>query len=366
DDPAHPLLQLLRVPFDGATVGANVKQASAEDWQREAARLEAHGKLEQVEAIRSQVLRTQPTPWKQLDGEALGDLYARALDPKGVSSKAREQLLDVLSLHPDLFASMLLAGTGHRPLVTQRQQAPATARRLLAPWSGKKFKDVLENTEKYGLEHRSMQGLTPLMSAARAGNLPLVEALLSRGASRTTRDAFGLQALHHALRRVEDERAFASAELAAMWELLAPPSFDVQVEGRLVQVGREQGEYVVFQLLVERLHESGFTVEGTPVGVGTSQLLTYVDALPETVIRDFRKKRPYLSSILSKNEANSPTAGSRQLFERRERGRYVVNSKALLWRDVPGSEGLWEPADTVLAMALRAEPARRYAARHRR
>ena len=89
----------------GHALAREVKQASAEDWQREASRLEAHGKMEQVEAIRSQVLRLQPTPWKPLDPPGLIELIDKALDPQGVSRKAREQLLDVLGLHPDPFSA---------------------------------------------------------------------------------------------------------------------------------------------------------------------------------------------------------------------------------------------------------------------
>jgi hypothetical protein len=365
DDATHPLLSLLRVSFDGRTLAANVKQASAEDWQREASRLEAHGKTEQVAAIRSQVLRLQPTPWKPLDAPGLIELVDKALDPQGVSRKAREQLLDVLGLHPDPFSASELARLGFRSMKEQQVQWAATHARLLQEFASKKPKVVLENTERYGLEYVSMQGLTPLMLAAQAGNVPLIEALLQRGASRTARDPYGLQALHHALRRAWNNEEFGRTELGAAWELLAPPSFDVQVDGHLLQIGREQGEYIVFQLMLERLWQSQATVKLRLLGVGTAELMTYVDWLPEVVIRDYRRKRPYLSAMLSKNEVLSRTKGSRRLFERRAHGQYAFNPGLSVWVDKGGGEGSWAPIESVLGMPVRLAPLKFVANRQR-
>jgi hypothetical protein len=317
DDPSHPLLTLLGVPFDGQAVGADVKQASAEDWQREASRLAAHGKLEQVEAIQRQVLRTQATPWRPLDGPGLVELIDKALDPQGVSRKARELLADVCVVHPDAYTRQELHHLGFRSHDVQRAQEDQNRARILGEYGARRFKNVLDTCERYGLEHRSMHGLTPLMLAAHAGNLGLCQALVQRGASLTARDPLGLQPLHHALRRAASDEAFAASELGAAWELLAPASFDVQVDGRLLQVGREQGEFIVCQLMLERLWRSEATVSGALVGIGTAELMTYVERLPEVVIRDYRRKRPYLSSLLSKNEVSStaplPEASPRAL-----------------------------------------------------
>lgn len=309
-----------------------------------------------MEAIRAQVLRTQATPWRQLDGAALLELIGKALDPQGVSRKAREQLADVETLHPDAYVASELAQLGFRSMAQRKILAPAALQRLLAESASKKFKGVLENTERYGLEHRSMQGLTPLMAAASAGNLALCEALVQRGASLTARDPYGLQPLHHALRHAWRDEAFARTTLGALWELLAPPSFDVQVEGRLVQLGREQGEFIVFHLMLERLWCSQFTVSGQPTGIGTAELLTYVERLPEVVMRDYRRKRPYLSSMLSKNEASSTAKYGRKRFERRGHGLYVFNPALSVWSPGAGGEGRWEPIEVVIGLELRAAP----------
>lgn len=358
DDPSHPLLALLQIAFEGKALGAEVRQASTEDWQREASRLEAHGKREQVEAIRSQVLRTSPTPWKPLDAAALTTLLEKALEPQGVSRKAREQLLDVLTLHPDAYAATALARLGVRTMKEQAEQEPQLGARLLADAASKKLKVMLDNVERYGLEYRSMQGLTPLMQAALAGNVELCEALVARGASRTARDLFGLQPLHHALRRGWRSPSFATSELGAMWDLLAPSSFDVKVGERLLQIGREQGEFIVFHLMLERLWRSVASVRPQLLGVGTAELMAYVERLPEGVIRDYRRKRQYLSSMLAKNEVASTAPYGRKLFERRAHGLYTFNPAMALWVETASDEGQWVPVEQLIGMELRLVPVR--------
>lgn len=364
DDAAHPLLALLGIPFDDQLLAGGVRQATVEDWQREAHRLEAHGKLEQLEAIRSSVLRIMPTPWKPFDGKAMLELVPKALDPTGVSRKAREQLCDALAFHPDPFAAQELQVLGFRDLRTQGEMTIAAQHRLLEGFESKKFKGVLENTEKYGLEYRSMYNLTPLMMAAFAGNLELVEALLARGASREARDHLGLQPLHWALRRAARDKAFAQSTLGAMWDVLAPPSFDVKVDERLVQIGREQGEYFVFQSLLERLHRSAALLKPEPrlQGLGTAVLLTSLEQFPEIVVRDYRKKRPYLSSMLSKNEVAATTGRSRQLFARRGHGLYTFNPGLAVRVEEAGGEGRWALLTELLNEPLRVRSALMYSA----
>jgi hypothetical protein len=362
DDATHPLLSLLKVPFDGAPAIGQVKQASVEDWQREASRLEAQGKLEQVEAIVSQVLKLTPTPWKALDEAAATELIGRALDPTGVSRKAREQLLDFETIHPDVYTEWELQRVGFRTMDEQKSQRPAARTRLLQDFSSKKLRVVLDQTDKYGVEYRTMQGLTPLMAAALAGNLELVDALLGRGASRTARDPYGLQPMHHALRAAEHDETFARTRLASMWDRLAPESFDVRVDDHLLQVGREQGEFIVFQLLLLRLWMSQGTRSGVLMGIGTTELLQHIERLPDNVIRAFRTKRQYLSSMLSKNERASTSPYSRRLFVRRQHGHYTFNPDLAVWTPTGGDAGAWTPIEALLGLKLRCAPMAFFAA----
>ncbi len=173
--------------------------------------------------------------------------------------------------------------------------------------------------DKYGVDFRNVFGQTPLMIASRMGNAELAEALLDRDADTSLVDGNGLNAFQIALERACADERFARTKLPALFERLAPPSIDIQVDGRLVKLDRRLMEYlmlcVAMVLFYQRLGESW---------ARRGQLLAaadFVDVLehfPESVVPARRKKRPYISSILSKNEINRDAPYNRKLFQRVE------------------------------------------------
>ena len=74
--------------------------------------------------------------------------------------------------------------------------AARSCRKHLVPYFARNFKDVLRQCDTHGIDHRTSMNQTPLMAAAAAGNVALVEALLERGADRESTDHYGCNALH--------------------------------------------------------------------------------------------------------------------------------------------------------------------------
>ena len=97
---------------------------------------------------------------------------------------------------------------------------------------------VLRNTEKYGIEHRTIFNLTPLMVAARLGNSGLVEALIERGANPDKQGNNGHNALQIALEQALFDDKYAKSKLTAIYEKLAPDALAIQVEGRLIKLDK--------------------------------------------------------------------------------------------------------------------------------
>ena len=159
--------------------------------------------------------------------------------------------------------------------------------------------------------------LTPLMAAAAAGNLPLVEALLERGADPEAVDHTGRNALHWAIATALRDPAYAGKSLPAIWQRVAPACIDVQADGRLVRIERHQSEYLLVQLMWTLQRACFAALDGSDKGAfHAGGLLAACGKLPDAIVASERKKRTYLSAVLARNERDREYAYNRRLFLR--------------------------------------------------
>jgi len=213
---------------------------------------------------------------------------------------------------------------------------------------------LLRQCDQYGIDHHTVTGGTPLMLAARAGNLPLIDALLQRGADLQATDEFGHTAWMAALNRAIDEPDFARQKIAALFERIAPAVIDVQTDGKLVRLERHQGEYWLLGLMlaglktlrtrcVTRIHhpykyEPGFFSEA---------LQNSLECLPEHLWKARRRKRSYVNAVLARAEVDSQYQPARKLWLRTKNGHYLPNPTMQL--RTQGAEGpQWQPVMQVL------------------
>ena len=367
-DSGHPIFGLLGLQAGEARTGAT-QASTKEEWAQEARKLELQGKDEQARAIRETFLQSKPVPWTPWGRAFIEELTPKALDPANPSNKLRQTLFDYALWHgqqrwierlsgtPFLPAKGLvdggsfnMAGTtlGRRMTLPEWDRLEAHTRRTVAAarlrhlqgYTARNFKDILRLCDVHGVDHLTPVGATPLMMAARAGNLPLVQALLAKGADPDLRDEFGHTAWLHAVSRAMEESGFAATGLPARYDALAPAVLDVQTDGRLVRVERHQGEYwVLTQMLaglktqwsacVLRSHEvwkygDGFFAE---------QLHLVLERLPPHLWSDKRRKRSYVNQVLARGEIGSSYRPSRQLFARARHGHCLPNPAMLLRQD---------------------------------
>ncbi|WP_409409131.1 hypothetical protein AAE485_13825 [Acidithiobacillus ferriphilus] len=335
----HPLLELLDI-HAGADEAVQVKASSREDWQKEARKLELQGKAEQAEAIRSTILRDQTPPWPVFNERGVEELIQKIFTEQAVGNKWRQQLFEYTAFYDAPELAERLAVEGHfAPAQHFSAQRPKMVGSRLAAYGRRQFHEVWADCDRYGLEHRTPMNQTPLMAAARAGNVPLVEALLDKGARRDATDHLGRNASHMALREAIRDPQFAKEALPALWTLLAPLSLDLRIGDRLVRLERHQAEYFLFQTIwslipitpVRDLLVLGFTRE----------VIEHVWVfLPEAVLPAFRKKGNYISGILARNEVQRDYAYNRHLFKRVSPGVYLLQPDLFL-RD-PGQDGQWQ------------------------
>ncbi len=335
-DTGHPLIRLLGIQNARDNVTVEVKQSSLEEWQAEAHRLELQGRQEQADEIRRDILKTQPVPWDVLTHERVLELFARACDSKEISQKPKKMLFEYSLFydHPGLIEGLSLKGfdkakrifflqqgrlSFNRSLYDQQRANLST--RYLQGYAGRFYKDIIRQCELYGADHRTVFNKTPLMLAASVGNTALIQELLSAGADTELTDNYGLTAWQGALQRIMQDRRFAAELFPGVHEMLAPSSVSLNADDRLIKIDGRQGEFLLFHIFFAALHNRIHRY----VPFTAVELTEIAASLPDSVIRDYRKKRAYISALLSKNETNSANPYCKKLFKRKRTGHYILN-----------------------------------------
>ena len=352
-DTAHPLFGLLDMAIGEVKVEA--QQSTLEDWQKEACKLELQGKQEQAEAIRRTILKQTPVPWPVFGEAKVRELLLTVFREQTPGGKPRQQLYDYAACFDEpMLADWLARDAKFDAARNFQQQRTALARKTYMPYFGSRFKDILRQCEQHGIEHRLPMNQTPLMAAAGAGNVALVEALLARGADREAVDQYGGNALHWALREAFRDPQFARGPCAALYEMLAPASIDVNTGERLVRIDRHLSEYFLLQTLWT-LFKSRFThrQRRSHGAFETQAILDAWQHLPANVVRPERNKRRHLSHVLSRNEVERDYAYNRALFMRVTQGWYQFNPKlSVRGRQGEGDGELWTPIYAALNLPL--------------
>jgi hypothetical protein len=323
--PDQPLLELLGLTdVHDAVDHVETQRSSLEEWRREAHRLTLQGKEEQAEEIREQILKQHRVPWKVLRGEALAELEHKALE-KG-EKKACIALTEYALVYHDQRYLNALVSAGFKAAKHPDKAMQVLEKKHYLLYSLRSHGGVLSEVDKYGVDFRNVFGQTALMIASRAGNAELVEGLLDREADTSLVDGNGLNAFQIALERACADERFARAKLPGVFERLAPPSLDIQVDARLVKLDCRIMEYLMLSvamvLFYQRLGENWASRRRLLEAADFADVLAH---FPESVIPARRKRRQYISSILSKNEVSRDDPYNRKLFVRVRHGQYLLN-----------------------------------------
>jgi ankyrin repeat protein len=340
NDTGHSLLQMLGLRNALEQVSLNIEQSTNEEWQAEARRLELQGKQEQADEIRRSILKTQPVPWDVITPQraiAMADQIRTAKDNPQRPRKAlfeyalfydAPKIIEFLSAHNFDKARQIHLMRQGEPFFNRslyEQQKANFAARYFQKYTGSLYKEIIRHCETYGVDHRTEFNATPLMLAARAGNIPLIKELLSAGANTELTDNCGMTAWQAALQKAILDKKFASTVFPQINEMLAPSSVSLKVEDRLIKLDRRQGEFMLFHIFFVLLPHIYNYLSANAISLTAVQLSEKAALLPDSVIAEYRKKRQYISGLLSKNETDSLNYYSRKIFKRKRTGHYILN-----------------------------------------
>ena len=326
-DRHHPLLSLLSLEEQAGDMDLGVKKSSQEDWQKEANRLAKQGKEEQAEAIRSQVLQLKPTPWRPFSEQDLQPLIHEAY--AGKKKQAQRKLLAYGELYHDPFIPAELNKRGYQASDSVEERRNFAISRFCKELQSQA--SLMQEIRSYGIDYKNKFGQTPLMAASFMGDIKLVEELLEYGAKTSTTDFAHRSAFDIASSEAIRNPKFMDEFYPELYKLLAPGFLKIRVDNKLIKIDQRLMEYHLINVLKNALaHLLRF---GKPVGYRqatafNAPLLTeFFELFPNSVIPEKRKKRAYLSSLLSKNEQLKDGPYNRKIFLRVQKGLYHLNPR---------------------------------------
>ncbi|TXL23049.1 hypothetical protein BMR03_04555 [Methylococcaceae bacterium HT2] len=327
--PKQQLLGLIGLDNAQATLEIADSNSSLDDWRQEAHKLELQGKQEQAERIREEILKQKMPNWTVISGDSLAALKEKAFEQD--NKKAKLELFEYALVYEDRKLLNALIRADFKPAKNPDKGLQLLQQKHYATYSFKKPDAVIKQVNHYGPDFRNVFNQTPLMVAAWTGNVEVIKALFEQGADTEKIDENGFTALQIALSQATGDENYARKKLAETYLPLEPTSISIQVDGRLIKLDKHQMEFFMLNMMIALFYRALPEKVINMAGAFSSQ--DFVDAvahMPNSVLLERRKKRAYLSSILSKNEFTKDDKNNRKLFFRIKHGHYLFNPNLAL------------------------------------
>jgi hypothetical protein len=163
--------------------------------------------------------------------------------------------------------------------------------------------------------------------AARLGRSDIVAELLTQGADPERCDTAGRTALRVAIASWLDQRELKPTDFEAVFARLATAPIKVKVGSRMAKLDPSSMEWLLLNLCLvqyRRMVADALQHQWLPAFKAPA-LANLLGLFPRGVVPTNRKRRAYVSSILSKNEVMGNSPYNRRLFFRAAHGYYVLN-----------------------------------------
>lgn len=328
-NPKQPLLELIGLSDALASLQLSSQNSSLDAWRQEAHKLELQGKQEQADRIRAEILKQKVPDWQVATAETLPELQRKAFEAN--DKNARMTLFEYALVYEDRELLNRLMKIDFKAAKHPDKGMQMLQQKHYSAYSFKKPDAVLKQVGLYGPDFRNLFNQTPLMVAAWMGNTEVVNALCARDADTEKVDNNGLTAFQIALAQAARSEVYAKKKLADIYEQMEPTSMSIRIDDRLIKLDQHGMEFFMLNLMIALFYRVMPNKLRTSVGgFATQDFLNAINHIPNSVLPERRKQRPYLSSILSKNEIDRDDKHNRKLFYRVKHGAYIFNPKLAL------------------------------------
>ena len=329
----HGILCLLGLSGTNAKVNVKEEVSSMDDWKDEARKLDMQGKKEQAEEIRKSILEIQQPGWEPLTPDNVDGLKEQALNPGHYNKKAKDLLFAYALIYNDTESIRKLSELKYRKADNYEYERRTVFRKYYGNYERDDVQAVEQNIRKYGVDYRDRFNMTPLLAAIQSGSLKILDFLTRCGADSSLTDNMGKNTLQIALYQCWFRPEYIK-KLNTIFPYLVTDHIKIMVDDRLVKITSHKIEYFLLNffislqaVIVDNCSDFFMASRGVQAGDIESTVKDY----PETFMQEYRKKRPYISGNLSKNEIAGKSPYNRKLFKRLYRGYYVLNPALAVW-----------------------------------
>jgi hypothetical protein len=163
------------------------------------------------------------------------------------------------------------------------------------------------------------------MLATKASNLNLVNKLIEQGAKLNEVDNNGLTALQQLVGDLFMHYKKSNEENGQIYRVLSGNSILLRLDNHLIKLEPHHLEYLLFNLFLGCFMSRWLRKNSHITGFTAAELAKALEIMPNSIIQERRKKRTYISSILSKNESRRVGGYNKKIFLRIRYGKYIHN-----------------------------------------
>jgi hypothetical protein len=343
-NPKQPFLDLLNLRDAQESVALANQNSSLDAWRLEARKLELQGKQEQADLIRSEILKQKTPPWEVLTPEKINTPEYRSLILEKKNKEATFKFFECGLVYSDVgIFEVLKYDLGLKPAQTPSKGIDLLKQKHYAPYTFRKPDNLLKQVDLYGLEFRNLFNQTPLIAATWMGNVEIIKILSEMGADKNAVDSHGLTAFHIALAQAAKDATYAKKKLPEIYDLLVPDSISFKLDDKLVKLDNHRLVFFMVNMMIALFHQAKPTTLSEEIwdsnvilrpeffrqinGFATQNFLDAIQHIPTNILLEHRRKRSYLTSILSTNEMQK---GGYRLFQRIRTGFYLFNPALMI------------------------------------